>query len=164
MVARCTEAKGQGQGQDGTCFTQGVSPLLEQNHKVPLKPNTTFKHYRNLCYRCVPVSLHDFAVERLHYNINICTDKKVIYIRNWDQNGDLSYEDFKAKYPGPIVNFMLCEGILRSVTEITKLNLDLNLKNLKKTVILMKHMYGNAYQAVVPSTSICILSKTMMFL
>ena len=30
-----------------------------------------FKHYRNLCYRCVPVFFHDFAVDRLHYNINI---------------------------------------------------------------------------------------------
>ena len=50
-------------------------------------------------------------------------------------NGDLSYEDFKAQYPGAIVNLMLCEGILRYVTDITKLNLDLNLKNFKKTNI-----------------------------
>ena len=42
-----------------------------------------FKHYRNLCYRCDPVSFHDFAAERLHYNINICRNKRVIYIRNW---------------------------------------------------------------------------------
>ena len=135
-----------------------------------------FKHYRNLCYRCVPVSFHDFASERLHYNINICRGKKVIYLKNWIEsgivsvghllgpNGYLSYEDFKAKYPGAIVNLMLCEGILRYVTDVTKLNLDLNLKNLKKTVILMMHMYGNACQVVVPSTSIRILSKTMMFL
>ena len=87
-----------------------------------------FKHYRNLCYRCVPVSFHDFASERLHYNINICRDKKVIYIRNWIEsgivsvghllgpNGYLSYEDFKAKYPDAIVNFMLYKGIVRSVT------------------------------------------------
>ena len=86
-----------------------------------------FKHYRNLCYRCVPVSFHDFVSERLHYNINICRDKKVIYIRNWIEsgvvsvghllgpNGYLSYEDFKAKYPDAIVNFMLYEGIVCSV-------------------------------------------------
>ena len=35
-----------------------------------------FKHYRNLCYRCDPVSFHDFAAERLHYDINICRDKR----------------------------------------------------------------------------------------
>ena len=86
-----------------------------------------FKHYRNFCYRCVLVSFHDFASKRLHYNINICTDKKVISIRNWIEsgivsvghllgpNGYLSYEDFKAKYPDAIVNFMLYEGIVHSV-------------------------------------------------
>ena len=87
-----------------------------------------FKHYRNLCYRCVPVFFHDFAAERLHYNINICTDKKVIYIRNWIEcgidslghllgpNAYLSEDDFKAKYPDAIVNFILYEpGIVRSV-------------------------------------------------
>ena len=54
--------------------------------------------------------------------------KKVIYIKNWIEsgivsvghllgpNGYLSYEDFKAKYPDAIVNFMLYEGIVRSVT------------------------------------------------
>ena len=46
-----------------------------------------FKHYRNLCYSCVPVSFHDFAAERLHYNVNICRDKKVIYSRNWIECG-----------------------------------------------------------------------------
>ena len=44
---------------------------------------------------------------------------------------------------------------------ITKLNLDLYLK---KTVILMKHVNGNACQEVVPRTFICILLKTMKFL
>ena len=68
-----------------------------------------FKHYRNLCYRCVPVSFHDF------------------YIRNWVESGIvsvghllgpneyLSYEDFKAKYPDAIANVMLYDGIVRSV-------------------------------------------------
>ena len=62
-----------------------------------------FKHYRNLCYRCVPLSFHDFVSERLHYNINVCRDKNVIYIRNWiesgtvsvGRNGYLSCEDLK---------------------------------------------------------------------
>ena len=35
-----------------------------------------FKHYRNLRYRCVPVSFHDFASERLHYNINIIMQRQ----------------------------------------------------------------------------------------
>ena len=51
----------------------------------------------------------------------------MIYIRNWIEsgtvsvdhllgpNGYLSYEDFKAKYPDAIVNFMLYEGIVCSV-------------------------------------------------
>ena len=40
--------------------------------------------------------------------------------------------------------------------DINKLNLDLNLK---KTLILMKYMYGNACQDVVPSKFICISVK-----
>jgi len=121
----------------------------------------------------VPVSFHDFAAERLHYNVNICRDKKVIYTRHWIEcsivsvghllgpNEYLSYEDYKAKYHDAIVNFML---YFYAQLDITKLNLDLNLKKSKQTVILMKPMYGNACQEVVPSTFICILSKTMTFL
>ena len=83
--------------------------------------------YSNIAGIFVPVSFHDFVSERLHYNINICRDKKVFYIRNWIEsgivsfghllgpNGYLSYEHFKAKYPDAIVNFMLYESIVRSV-------------------------------------------------
>ena len=51
----------------------------------------------------------------------------MIYIRNWVESGIvsvghllgpneyLSYEDFKAKYPDAIANFMLYDGIVRSV-------------------------------------------------
>ena len=51
----------------------------------------------------------------------------MIYIRNWIEsgivsvgyllgpNGYLSHEDFEAKYPDAIVNFMLYEGIVWSV-------------------------------------------------
>ena len=132
-----------------------------------------FKHYRNLCYRCVPVSFHDFASECLHYNINICRGKKVIYIKNWIEsgivsvghllgpNGYLSYEDFKAKYPDATMNFMLFEGIVRSVRHYqARLGLEFEKekrkKEKKKTVILMKHVYGNACEEVVLSTFICI--------
>ena len=81
-----------------------------------------FTLYKNLCYKYVPVFFHDLAAERLYYNINICRDKKVIYIRNWTEcdivsvghilgpHGYLSYEDFKA-----IKIVMLYEGIVRSV-------------------------------------------------
>ena len=87
-----------------------------------------FKHYRNICYSFVPVSFHYFAAECLHYNTDTCRDKKVIYIRHWIQChivsvGHLlgpyryfSYEDFKAKYPDAIVNLMLYEGTVPSVT------------------------------------------------
>ena len=51
----------------------------------------------------------------------------MMYTRNWTgsgivsvghlvgSNGDLSYEDFKSKYPDVIVISMLYEGIFRSV-------------------------------------------------
>ena len=46
--------------------------------------------------------------------------------------------------------------VLCAQADITKLNLDLNLK---KTLTLMKHMDGKACQDVVPSTFICISVK-----
>ena len=49
-----------------------------------------FTLYKNLCDKYVPVSFHDLAAERLYYNINICRDKKVIYIRNWIECGIVS--------------------------------------------------------------------------
>jgi hypothetical protein len=97
-----------------------------------------FKHYKRFCYKCVPASFNDFAAEPLHYNINICRDRNVIYIRNWIENGIvsvghllgpkgyLSYDQFKMRYPGAIVNFMLYEGIVRSVKNYqAKLELEL---------------------------------------
>ena len=86
-----------------------------------------FTLYKNLCYKYVPVFFPDLAAERLYYNINICRDKKVIYIRNWTEcgtesvghilgpHGYLSYEDFKAKYTDAIKIVMLYEGIVHSV-------------------------------------------------
>ena len=41
------------------------------------------KHYRNICYNFVPVSFHYIAAECLHYNTDLCRDKKLIYIRHW---------------------------------------------------------------------------------
>ena len=88
-----------------------------------------FKHYTFFGYTCVPVPFSDFAAESLHYDINIGRDRNVIYIRNWIENGIvsvghlmgpkgyLSYDQFKVRYPGAIVNFMLYEGIVRSVKQ-----------------------------------------------
>ena len=113
--------------------------------------------------------INDFAAEPLHYNINICRDRNVIYIRNWIENGIvsvghllgpkgyLSYDQFKMKHPGAIVNCMLYEGIVRSVkNDQAKLEFEL-----EKTFTLMKLMHGNACQEVVPNICMCILLKVM---
>ena len=183
------------------------------------------KHYRNLCYRCVPVSFQDFASERLHYNINICRGKKVIkqLFWGWEQTIvlglmysnitgifvtdvfrflsrilhlsvyiiTLTYAEAKRWFTlktglkvalSPLVIYwdqmdIFLMKILKQSTltplwiscymkalfaqlDITKLDLDLNSRKKKtkqrKTVILMKHVYGNASEEAVLSTLICI--------
>ena len=69
-----------------------------------------FKHFF-FFYKCVPASFNDFAAEPLHYNMNICRDRNVIYIRKWIENGIvsvgnllgpkgyLSCDQFKMRYP-----------------------------------------------------------------
>ena len=107
-----------------------------------------YSNITGICYRCVPVSFHDFAGERLRYNVNICRDKKVIYIRNWIEcgivsaghllgpNGYLSMKILKqcTLMPLQISCYM---KVLYAQLDITKLNFDSNLKKFKKTVILM---------------------------
>ena len=86
-----------------------------------------FKHYKKLNSKCVPSSFEEFASEKLHYNVNICRDNKVIFIKSWIENGILavghllgqydylSYNEFKVKYPDVSVNFLLFEGIVQSI-------------------------------------------------
>ena len=46
-----------------------------------------FKHYKKLNSKCIPLSFDEFAPKKLHYNVNICRDNKVIIIRSWIENG-----------------------------------------------------------------------------
>ena len=39
-----------------------------------------FKHYKKLYGKCIPATLDDFASECVHYNVNICRGKRVIFI------------------------------------------------------------------------------------
>ena len=86
-----------------------------------------FKHYKNFCSKCIPLSFDDFASECLFYNINICRDRNVVYLRSWaesgittvghlcNQNGFLTFAEFKNRYPNVYINFVLYEGIVRAV-------------------------------------------------
>jgi hypothetical protein len=86
-----------------------------------------FKHYKKLNDKCTVNSFDDFVSECFFYNINMCRDNKVLFLRSWAQNGIyaighllcrsgfLSYVEFKRKYPHVLVNFVLYEGILRTV-------------------------------------------------
>lgn len=91
-----------------------------------------FKHYKKFCNKCIPSSFNDFASECLFYNINICRDRNVVFLRSWaesgitsvghlcNQNGFLSYGEFKNRYPNVYVNFILYEGIVRAVRNYQK--------------------------------------------
>jgi len=86
-----------------------------------------FKHYKRFASKCIPLSFSDFASECVHYNGNICRDKKIIFIRNWIENGIVNigsfcgsdgyllFNEFKLKYPNANVNFLLYEGIVAAI-------------------------------------------------
>ena len=46
-----------------------------------------FKHYKKLNSKCISLSFDEFASQKLHYNVNICRDNKVSFIRSWIKNG-----------------------------------------------------------------------------
>eukprot|EP00916_Digyalum_oweni_P013462 GHVL01022105.1.p1 GENE.GHVL01022105.1~~GHVL01022105.1.p1 ORF type:complete len:329 (-),score=13.53 GHVL01022105.1:219-1205(-) len=96
-----------------------------------------FKHYKKVCNKCIPSSFHDFVSECLFYNINICRDKKVLFLRSWahcgivsvghllKEDGFLTYDEFSRKYPNVTVNFLLYQGIVRAVKKYQcKLEID----------------------------------------
>ena len=86
-----------------------------------------FKHYKKFSAKCIPVTFDDLVSECLHYNVNICRGKRVVCIKNWMDCGIvslghflgpheyLSYNEFKAKFPGVRVDFLLYEGILTAI-------------------------------------------------
>ena len=86
-----------------------------------------FKHFKMFTEKCVPLSTQEFYSECLFYNINICREKKVLFMRQWvdnnitcignliDMGGILSYENFKVKYPNVNTNFIQYGGIVRSI-------------------------------------------------
>ena len=90
------------------------------------------KHYKKLNDICVPMSADDFACECLYYNVNIQRGKKVVYIREWDENdiktvgdligsnGFLTFLEFQRKYPNVTSDFLLYEGIVKSAKEYAK--------------------------------------------
>ena len=91
-----------------------------------------FKHIKILLYKCKPVSFSEFGCESLFYNINICRNSNVVYIKQFVEkgilkinqlmgpNGYLSYKDFKTKFPDCDVNFVLYEGIVSAVKQFQR--------------------------------------------
>jgi exonuclease III len=86
-----------------------------------------FKHYKKFYDKINPTSFKDFLSECLHYNAHICQDKRVFYKKNWIDNGVvfvgqlfgpnsfLTYNEFVKKYPNVLTNFLIYEGLIRSI-------------------------------------------------
>ena len=82
-----------------------------------------FRHYKKLCGKCVPVTFDDFASEYVHYNVNICRRKRIIFIRKWIDCGIISvgqlfcpdgcliYNELKAKFHNDNIEYLLCGRI-----------------------------------------------------
>ena len=75
----------------------------------------------------MPVTFDDFASECVHYNVNICRGKRIIFIRKWidcgiisvgqlfGPDGYLTYNKFKAKFHNVNSDYLLYEGVLSAI-------------------------------------------------
>lgn len=119
------------------------------------------KHYKKLYGKCVPTTFDDFVSECLHYNANVCREKRVIHIKNWidhgvvslghffGPNGYLSYDDFKAKFPHVHVDFILYKGILCAIKSYQKkLNIDIEHDFVINDALVWRRMYGCTVKSI----------------
>ena len=100
--------------------------IIMQRVKDPFWEDV-FKHYKKLCGKCMPVTFDDFASECVHYNVNICRGKKIIFIRKWIDceiisvgqlfvpDGCLTYNEFKAKFHNVNTDYLLYEGVISAI-------------------------------------------------
>ena len=86
------------------------------------------KHYKKMYTKCCPENTKEFLAERIHYNINIIRDNKTIHVKDWIENNIitvgnlvntdgnfLTFNDFQAKFSGLSTNFVLYNGIIKSI-------------------------------------------------
>jgi hypothetical protein len=96
------------------------------------------KHYKKLYIKCQPQNIHEFLSECIHYNINITRGHKVIYVKEWVENGIrlirhllnekgnfMLFAEFQRRYPTvEHTNYLSYEGIIRAIKQYqTKLSL-----------------------------------------
>ena len=72
-------------------------------------------------------NIDDFASECVHYNLNICRGKRMIFIRKWidcgvisvgqlfGPDGYLTYSEFKAKFHNVNTDYSLYEGVISAI-------------------------------------------------
>ena len=89
------------------------------------------RHYQRVSSKCFVSNMNEFMSERIHYNINILRDRKIVYVQEWcdagifsirqlvNANRDfLTYDEFILKYPNILrTNFLMYNGILNSIKQ-----------------------------------------------
>ena len=89
------------------------------------------KHYKKIYVRLTVNDIHEFMSECIFYNINITRDKKVIFVKEWFEEGILKvnqlvnekgtfmvFSEFKEKFPNiNKTTFLLFEGILKAIKQ-----------------------------------------------
>ena len=100
------------------------------------------KHYKKLYHRCCPLNIDEFMSECIHYNVNITRDKKIVYIKDWIDNGIvlirqllgphgeyLNFNDLTNQFPHIKMNFLVYEGIITAIKKYQKkVNVELSVK------------------------------------
>lgn len=113
----------------GSNYAQTISQSIDNQFWKDV-----LKHYIKTYLRCEISNGEDFLSECLHHNPNIMRGKKVIYIKEWINEGiiqiahmtnDLgffmSYREFQNKYPNiQNTNFLIFEGVLKAVKQYKK--------------------------------------------
>jgi hypothetical protein len=90
------------------------------------------KHYKKLGAKCQVANLNEFMAECIHYNVNICRGRNVVFVREWvregiinirhllNERGDdfLLYQEFQTKYPNVgRTDFLVYQGIINAVKQ-----------------------------------------------
>ncbi len=91
------------------------------------------KHHKKLYHICCPLNIDEFMSECIHYNVNVTRDKKLVYIKDWIDNGIvlirqllgphgeyLNLNDFTNQFPHIKMNFLVYEGIITAIKKYPK--------------------------------------------
>ena len=125
-------------------FTHDIYPILdkvisfggEYANLVMQRTQNAFwkdvmKHYKKIYVKTTVTSIDEFMSECIHYNINITRDKKVIYVKEWCDEGVIkigqlvnadgnfmTFDEFRLEYPNvERTNFLIFEGIIKGIKQ-----------------------------------------------